>query len=149
MTAVGANPSRAAGINERGDIVGTSYEGERLTAILWRDGQALAVGENYGLAVSNRGQVLTPTDLWHRGHLTPITGPAGTTSVGAAGLNDRATVVGGTDVGAFVWKDGHAVTLPSIAGDTIAAAVDINNHGQIVGSSGTDERLAHAVLWTR
>jgi probable HAF family extracellular repeat protein len=150
MSAVEADLARPAGINERGDIIGTSYAGGQLTAILWSDGHATAVGEDYGVAINNRGQVLVGTaNLWHRGQITPITGPAGATSVAVAGLNEHATVVGSSDLGAFVWNNGRAILLPRFATDTVAGARDINNRGQIVGASGTDEPLAHAVLWTR
>ena len=89
--------------------------------------------------VNNRSEVVGYSDK-----------PDGSTSIQAMGLNDRAAVVGFTDLGAFLWERGRLTPLPSLAGTT-TSALDINDRGQIVGLGATtpDGLNLHAVLWTR
>ena len=149
MSALGADPTRAAAINNLGDVVGTNFADATFTATLWHSGQSTRLGEGNGMAINDRGQVVIGDAwLWGRGLLTRIDPPSGATTLGALGINNRGTVVGFTDLGAFVWNGGRARTLPRAAGDTVASAMDVNDRGQIVGSSGVQEGFMRAVLWT-
>lgn len=152
--------SRAYGINNHGAVVGESTVDAMTTAaVLWRHGPITRLGEDQSgpaTAINDRGQVTGfDTDassayLWDSGRFTRIDKPDGSTSIQAMGLNNRAAVVGFTDLGAFLWQRGQLTTLPSLAGG-ITSALDINDQGQIVGLSATtpDEFNLHAVLWTR
>jgi probable HAF family extracellular repeat protein len=151
--------SRAYGINNRGTVVGeSSVDGMTTAAVRWRNGQIIRLGEDQSgpaTAINDRSQVTgfdadaSSAYLWDRGRFTRIDKPDGSTSIQAMGLNNRATVVGFTDLGAFLWQGGQLTTLPSLAGG-MTSALDINNQGQIVGLSATapDEFNLHAVLWT-
>lgn len=150
MSALNIGTSRAAGINERGDIVGTTYPGEGFGAVIWRDGHAIRLHEGYGIDINDRGQVVIVEGyLWQRGLITRIEPPAGSARVDARAINNRGVLVGSSEFGAFVWQGGHTTTLPRPVGDNITVAEDINSHGQIIGSSGVDENVMRAVLWTR
>lgn len=112
-------------MNERGEIVGSSYCGSDFSyehAVMWQDGKV---------------HDLTPG------------APSGDTSEAAA-LNERGQIVGSTydegsgDGGAFVFEGGRTTELPELAGAGETAALAINERNQIVGTS-----AGRAVLWTR
>jgi probable HAF family extracellular repeat protein len=150
MTALDAGPSRAAGINERGEVVATNYTNDGSSTVIWRDGRTSRLHEGYGIDINDRGQVVIAQGyLWHRGLLTRIGPPAGSSSVEVRAINNRGLVVGSSELGAFVWQGGQTTLLPRAAGDHVTVAEDINGRGQITGSSGVDESVMRAVLWTR
>jgi probable HAF family extracellular repeat protein len=124
--------SEAWGINERGQVLGRSYD---------KNGK-------YHLFV------------WDKGRITPLRGLGGTTATFGApqegrgnAINDRgqiivnaATYESGSIERALVWENNHVTTLPTLGGAT-ARAYAINNHGQIIGTSTTKNGQQHAVLW--
>ncbi len=108
-------------INALGEIVGRSYNAQRITRpYLWRDGQMIDIGRE-------------PAD-----------------SVGFAfGINDRSEVVG-VQFAPFRWRDGVMTELPTFR-SCFSAARAINNLGLIVGEENMDDRCRngyeHAVAW--
>jgi len=108
-------------INAHGEIVGRSYNAQRITRpYLWRDGQMIDIGRE-------------PAD-----------------SVGFAfGINDRSEVVG-VQFAPFRWRDGVMTELPTFR-SCFSAARAINNLGLIVGEENMDDRCRngyeHAVAW--
>jgi uncharacterized membrane protein len=111
----GSATTRAFGINDRGDIVG-SY--------------IIGFGASHGF-------------LLHKGEFTTIdvTGPfiSGTQ---AAGINDHGDIVGfytraGLKLG-FLLEDGNLTTVEVPRGASNTYALGINNRGDIVGADGSD-----------
>ena len=119
-----ADTSTANGINNRGDVVGSSTINGETRAFLWTAADGMR-------------------------DLGTLGGPSST----ARSINDARQVVGASDVWpdvhhAFVWTDaGGMVDLGTLGGAT-SDAFAINNLGQVVGTSlvATGER--HPFLWT-
>jgi probable HAF family extracellular repeat protein len=130
----GACCSFVAGINERGDVVGSSETGPRIVppgsrfpqvfshAVVWRDGKIIDLGTLGG------------------------DGSEGT------GINDRGEVTGnsGTANGqahAFLWRKGEMIDLGTLGG-TASFASGINDRGEVVGSSSlAGDTAEHAFVW--
>ena len=155
----------AYGINDRGEIVGTSGTASGSQhAVLWQDGVItdLGVGSSSSAAraINNRGQVVGQSTgsgmehpfLWQDGVMTNL-GTLGGNYGSAIGINDHGQVAGlsATAAGAghpFLWEDGAMADLTSgqSPGINWGAAYDVNKRGQVVGqilmSSGF-----HAAVW--
>ena len=153
----------ASGINDRGQVVGTTSvvedTGQYVPAhgFLWQRGRMTDLGANFQpWAINNKGHILarvyTPENaarfvLWRDGVVTDI-GNLGGDFVFAMALNDRDEVVGygatadGSRRG-FVWRNGTMTALPTLPGGFSSFAFDINNRGDIVG---VVDR-SHAVRW--
>jgi probable HAF family extracellular repeat protein len=131
----------ASGINERGQILGTSGDEEH--AVLWEKGKTRQLGLEFAGMLNERGQVLggrnlvaVPTGgyspntaLWTNGNVQLIPFALGT----SAAMNNLGQVVGQTTRGrAAEWQDGKLSDLGP------GAPVAINDHGEIVGSRGDD-----------
>jgi probable HAF family extracellular repeat protein len=154
------------GINERGQITGSSYINfipnpatgvPTVDPFLWEDGDLIDLGSfggtnGFGLAVNNRGQVVgqsnlagdleTHAFLWDHGILTDLKTLGGTFST-PTWLNEAGEVVGGSTIQgdqiyqAFLWKEGVMTNLGTVDGDPCSQGNSINEKGQVVGISAT------------
>ncbi len=120
---LGGSASEAFGLNNRGQVVGTSSTASGFAhAFLWQDS--------------------TMTDL----------GTLGGPWSQASGINERSQVVGisasSSGDHAFLWEAGTMTDLGTISG-SFSWASAINDRGQIVGLDGTATGDVHAVMWTR
>jgi probable HAF family extracellular repeat protein len=126
---LGGRDCRVSGLNDRGEVVGSSSMKSAprtpsvTHAFLWRDGRMLDLGTlggkvTYAVAVNNRGQVIGSS---------------------ATGTGDGPR--------AFVWESGTMHALPTLGGGASSAS-GINDHGQIVGWAAMKNGQRHAVLWT-
>ena len=131
----------ASGINEHGQILGTSGDHEH--AVLWENGTTRKLGLEFAGMLNEHGQVLggrnlvaVPTGgyspniaLWTNGNLQLLPFALGT----SAAMNNLGQVVGQTAGGrAAEWQDGKLTDLGP------GAPVAINDRGEIVGSLGED-----------
>lgn len=173
---LGGTSSQAQGINESGQVVGSSTLANGNTntqhAFLWQSGAMFDLGVLPGGSTStaqdinNNGQVAGSSSghafLW-----TPAQ-PGGTTGtmadlgtglgdIGAIGiaLNDPGQVVGISFLmegetlvrHATLWQGGTVADLGTLAGGE-SEALGINANGQVVGLSFTNSNDIHAFLWT-
>jgi probable HAF family extracellular repeat protein len=110
--------TRAHGINNLGQLVGTGKEAEPnfyTHAVLWPNKDTEA------------------TDLGFLGPGTPLNYSE------ALGVNDMTHVVGKSAVGSqirgFLWRNGQMTDLGALNGQTVSEAYAINNNGLIAGKS--------------
>lgn len=114
----------ASGLNESGQIAGTSY-GASESAVLVQDGAAINIGspyQSYGSSINEQGQI--------------------------AGSAFLAPFVGSRDIGlrATLWQNGSVVNLGTLPGGGTSRATDINDVGQVVGTS-MQWGSERAVIW--
>lgn len=164
--------SVAAGINSRGDIVGSSYtaHGDE-HAVLWKNGVAIDLDPSTGYSssassINELGQVVgsigpAPSAfLWQDSVITTLGVLPGANYSNASEINNRGQVVGTSggfhpDWGywqhAVIWDRGVATDLGVLSGDTLSGATGINAAGDVVGWSYTPSagEEAHAFLWRR
>jgi probable HAF family extracellular repeat protein len=148
LGALGGTFSDAAGLNQRGQVVGSSGTAhDDIQGFLWRRGKMTELAPAIfaaATAVNDRGQVAGYADLagdkfvqpvlWQHGKITSLGRIPGGTSGAAAAINDRGEIVGemSTTSGAqdsFLWRHGTMTSLGAVTAD------DINNAGEIVGSA--------------
>jgi probable HAF family extracellular repeat protein len=139
--------SRAVGLNNRSDIVGSYQDGQGVTRqFLLQQGQVVPVvaiaGQPAILAdINNRGQVLGSVSdaqfhehlfIWRRGEAELLDPLPGGSNVGATAINDRAVVAGISDspegFRATIWRKGAAIAIAPVE----TRAVDINDRGQVL-----------------
>jgi probable HAF family extracellular repeat protein len=175
-------------INNSGALAGYSYNGTfggsidfflAAVAFTWEHGVlqplpllsgwpgAFAFGLNnnklvFGVAnnVDNSGNIVQTPVLWNQGSPIDLGIPAGYSTAGANGINDRGQVVGSAfsfvtnGYAPFIWYKGQIAQLPLLPGGVNGVASGINDRGEIVGyvdfgsspPPGTGE--FHSVLWT-
>jgi probable HAF family extracellular repeat protein len=158
--------SEVIAINERGQVIGTSYsaDGRLLRGFLWDKGVMTDLGAlgsaTLPVAFNERGQVVGyswdseetvgpgTAFLWEGGVLTGIAGPPGSPAIlDIIDINERGQVLGHLPGHPFVWQKGVMTPLLGALGGLYTTATAINDHGQIVGYSETATGDAHAFLW--
>lgn len=141
---------RATGINNAGQIVGTS---RTLGGFLWEKGVFTPL-PFLPRAINNKSQVIGQADLnrpvlWQQGQIIPLEPLASAIGGGAVeAINGKGQVVGtiqmpaagGRDgfrfAHACVWQNGRLQDLGTLGG-TGSQALSINNRGEIVGNADT------------
>lgn len=147
----------ATGINDMGQVIGTSYR----HPLLWQNGHRtylpkLIKDPPYTLffcetaGINNRGQSVgysqnsngeTRAVLWQNGHILDLGGVGGHDAKAVA-INDQGQIVGYASTylsqhrHAFLWQNGRSFDLKTLPGDTNSQAASINSTGEIVGTSG-------------
>ncbi|WP_261559879.1 HAF repeat-containing protein [Frankia tisae] len=163
---LGGRWSRAAGINARGQIVGTtSVRGGDRHAYIWANNAMTDLGTLGGLsseavAVNEAGQIcgnsVTATDqsrafVWSNARIYDL-GTLGGSWSRAVGLNTKGQVVGASEMAdgrsrAFLWERGALRDLGVLPGDQQSEAVGINDSGEILVRSIGAETTAF--VWYR
>jgi probable HAF family extracellular repeat protein len=164
----------AAAINDRGQVVGASYEpvpgdpyGSILNAVLWDGDQTVRLGRlpedthSEGGLINQAGMVVAHSYpfswypkrafLWTAGTITRLTTIY--QYYGATDMNEIGTIVGeqrpgNTSQRAFVWELGETTLLPLLDG-TNNSATAVNSIGTVVGWATTSTNDKHGVLWQK
>ena len=153
-------PGRAAAINDRGEVVGTSYSDYYSSAFLWRDGVTTYLDslpdtfgseardiDNAGVVVGAGREIAPLSDhivRWRHGNVEAVS----TTERGyAVAVNARGSITGthwaGTPEGAwrhywFVWHQGEFISIAPPPGETFVQPQGINDRTQVVGETDRD-----------
>jgi probable HAF family extracellular repeat protein len=149
----------ATAINNRGQVVGYSYEdygeGETYEAFLWYKGTLTNLGFDVPSDINERGQVVGygpgggPGFLWENGVRTDL-------DIGGYAINNAGQIAGQTGQGhAAIWDKGKIIDLGTLGHDPgsfdLSGALDINDHGQVVGFTSLTggQGYTHAFLWEK
>jgi probable HAF family extracellular repeat protein len=144
----GGDFSEAFGINDNGDVVGSSnvagalkpfrFSGSMVALELPSgddSGQANAINNTGAIAGWSSGAAGQHAVLWSGSGTTVLPGRLGM----ALAVNRKNIVVGSSQDGgmehAIVWSNGQANDLGTLVGHNESRAIDINDTGQVVGYS--------------
>lgn len=144
----GGDYSEAFGINDNGDVVGSSNVAGVLKPFRFSgtlvplelpggddSGQANAINNTGAVAGWSSGARGQHAVLWSSSGATVLPGRLGM----ALGLNGKNEAAGSTQDGgvehAVIWANGQATDLGTLVGHTESRAVGINDAGQVVGYS--------------
>lgn len=170
---LGGQYSRATGLNQRGEVVGTSrvaLDSEEMRAYVWQAGVLREIPEaerqTFGNAINDSGLILG--SLVRGGRLvgpffwTPAAGLEALPIVGSQadgfGLNNLGQAVGWSggpsELRPVVWDlskgPGQSVQIAELSPGKYGQARAINDAGQIVGTvSAGPFATSHAVLWEK
>jgi probable HAF family extracellular repeat protein len=164
----------ASAINNRGQVVGASYEpvpgdpyGSILNAVLWDGDQTVRLGKlsedthSEGGLINQAGMVVAHSYpfswypprsfLWTAGTVTRFTTVYNYYK--ASDLNEPGVVVGEQRAAfgsqrAVVWELGESTQLPLLDG-RLSGAIAVNNAGTVVGWATTSTNDKHGVLWQK
>ena len=156
LGSLGAGPSIATAINNRGDVVGWSRTERGTHAFLWRDGKMIDLGtlggsQSAAEAINDRGQIAGFSEaphyrddffVWQDGRMRAIGIKNGSLTF-PVGINDRGQIAGYGSLSirhliihALVWWSGRVHDLGTLGG-TESRAASINKRGTVVGWSDT------------
>ncbi|HEU4414521.1 MAG TPA: HAF repeat-containing protein [Candidatus Angelobacter sp.] len=160
-TLPGGDYSAAFGINDSGEVVGTSNTGNSMHAFTWSLTQGLhdlgtlpGADSSSASAINNQGQIAGASGahavLWSGGKIQDLGTLGGQTSE-AHDVNNLGLVVGVSDTSAgpraFLWKDGVMQDLGVLPGDSSSRADYMNDNGMVVGASQGSGGV-RAFIWT-
>jgi probable HAF family extracellular repeat protein len=154
--------TKATAINNRGQVVGYSYEdygeGEIWNASLWYKGTLTSLGFDVPSDINERGQVVGydplggPGFLWENGVRTDL-------DIGARAINNAGQIAGqiaGQNYlgSAAIWDKARIIDLGTLghgpSSFDFSGALDINDRGQVVGfTSVQGGNGTHAFLWEK
>lgn len=169
--------SEGSGASAReGDVVvGWYWEGDQQQAMLWNDGQMLALGTgpggnwsqasaiSSGVVVGTWGNVITgPTRAfrWHQGLFEDLSPLLGGSTTRARDVNASGSIVGlryaaqGQDPIAFLLEDDELTLLGPLPGGFESQALALNQASDVVGfgrrmDKGTGEVVIRAFVWRK
>jgi probable HAF family extracellular repeat protein/T5SS/PEP-CTERM-associated repeat protein len=168
LGALGGGITKGMGVNEHGQVVGSSQLGNYFYAFLWDDGSMTNLGALAGLGswahdINNAGQVVGVSQLsnfnshafrWQNGAMQDLGTLGGPLSY-AFDINNSGQTAGSAERAddgihhAVLWGSGGIVDLGDLGNlwDTDSAAYGINDAGQVVGGSYNDAGEFHAFRW--
>lgn len=161
-TLPGGDYSAAFGINDSGQVAGTSNTGDSMHGFTWSSATGLrdlgtlpGANASQAFAINNHGQVAgasgTHAVIWNNAVVQDLGTLGGATSE-AHGINTSGVAVGFSDTAsdgqrAFIWHDGTMTQLGTLPGDASSRADYINDAGMVVGASEGSGGV-RAFMWT-
>lgn len=162
-TLPGGDYSSAFGINNAGEVVGTSNTPDSMHAFSWTATTGLVqlltlpgANSSQAYAVNDHGHVAgasgTHAVIWNNGAVQDL-GTLGGPSSEAHAINNLGEAVGFSDTPAgeqraFLWSGGSMREIDPLPGDTSSRADHINDSGTVVGASAGSGGV-RAFVWTR
>lgn len=163
----GTDYSIARGINNIGEIVGSTNAGNTVrafrrtpTGILLDLGTLPGDVASEAFAVNQLGQATGYSSggvglravTWNRtGAIQLLPKLPGSDSSKGFAINDLGDIAGisveASRARAVLWKNGQVRDLGTLPRDRVSEALAINNRGEIAGSSGDPTEIRHPVLW--
>lgn len=167
LETLGGHRSAATGINDEGDVVGSSsLPGDSAAhAVLWSSGRTIDLGtlggqNSYANGINKHGFIVGQSEavdaashatLWRQRKATDL-GLQGGKSSTATAINDRGQIVGfasGTQASSrgILWEDKSVAVLAPASGQAWVSSmpVALNDRGQVAGTSlavFADDRIA-------
>ncbi|MBB5957105.1 putative HAF family extracellular repeat protein [Saccharothrix tamanrassetensis] len=152
LPALPGQTASVAGVNDFGQVAGSSSGNGPQHAVLWHRGKTTDLGRGNATAINRRGQVLgleylsgsgtyvQHPRIWHNGTTTDIA-PSGSGWVSATAINSAGAVpmtystspYGYHQEAASLWKDGRQQGLQLAGGPHLTISV-INDAGLVAGS---------------
>ena len=167
----GTNGSDSDGINQNGEIVGSSFlVNNKFHAMRWINGEMIDLnsdltGNSFAFKNNDVGQIVGEAEfegqflknrafLWENGQMFDL-GTLGGKNSEAHAINNFGQVVGDSNFDPtkgvyqpFIWEQGQMRPLLSPdCVDCTGDANDINDNGIIVGNVNTPTIINHAVMW--
>lgn len=158
----GGTDSRAGGINNQGQVIGTLTRPGSGTerAVLWQDGRMIEMGTLGGagstpVAINDRGQVSGNSAvagssdehpfLWQRGRMTDLLAGTNATAGRVSDLNETGTMTGAASFGTggsrpVLWRAGRIIDI-GLPGH-VGGGSDINDRGDVTGHDWADPQGA-------
>jgi probable HAF family extracellular repeat protein len=163
----GGTESKAYGVNNSGQVVGTSYVDGKAQATLWNSGVTTSLGtlggaDSYALAINGSGQIAGgSTNSSGQGHAF-VYGGGSMEDVGAQWAGDWSSAYDINQAGqvtgygklsqggfrGFVWSADNGMTVLSTLGGANSYGLGINDAGQVVGQSSVASGYGHAFLYS-
>jgi probable HAF family extracellular repeat protein len=164
----GGEENQARGVNQYGQVAGTTYSGGHAQATIWNGGVPAGIGtlggaDSYGTAINDTGQVTGSASsadgsgrafLYTGGSLIELGGFAGSVWSSGYAINNAGVVAGyamdgyGKSTG-VVWAAGGAMTpIPSLGG-AHSFAMGINKSGEVTGSASRSNGFLEAFLYSK
>jgi probable HAF family extracellular repeat protein len=159
---LGGPTSTPSGINNRGQVIGTSDVDSNgtLHPFLWERGKLIDVLDGhsakyaYAFGLNDSADVVGQVDsrpfLWQHGTFIDLGTPGRGGSANA--INDRGHVAGvnaalnTNDDHPFLWRRGHVTYLDTLGG-LYTSTIGIDVHDRVAGNSSTPTGDTHAVVW--
>jgi probable HAF family extracellular repeat protein len=164
---LGGKDSYAFGLNNAGEVIGSSSTVDKTCGFLWRNGnmqelRGLDGGGSHASGMDDKGQVVGGSKaravLWRNGTPKDLGTFRGSKYSNAFAINNKGQIVGSAMVGnyegasAALWQNGSIRNLGRLSGGRYSIALSINRKGQVVGYGHNGEywgnfAIPRAILW--
>lgn len=165
---LGGDFSTTYGINDDGQIVGTSYTAsQQLRGFVWQNGKTTSIGTLGGQlsiaeGINNKGQIVGVADTpdgkahaftWQNGDIKDISAQCPGSDNAASAINDNSDIAGiytqdGETISAFLLSGGRSRTLPTLGG-TFTLPIALSTKAVVgLGTLADGDEIVHGFVTT-